>query len=60
MARPGAVFSRTQLLDAVWGREHAITDRAVDVYILRLRQKLGPDLIESIRGFGYRFVAKAV
>lgn len=58
MGRPGVVFSRTQLLDAVWGERHAITDRAVDVYILRLRQKLGSDLIESIRGFGYRFASK--
>src|SRR5581483_11638531 len=39
MARPGVVFSREQLLDAVWS-DRAITDRAVDVYILRLRQKI--------------------
>jgi DNA-binding response OmpR family regulator len=60
MNRPGVVFSREQLLDAVWGSERAITDRAVDVYILRLRQKVereadNPELIHSIRGFGYTF-----
>jgi DNA-binding response OmpR family regulator len=55
MARPGVVFSREQLLDGVWGQHRAITDRAVDVYILRLRQKLQLDLIHSVRGFGYTF-----
>src|SRR3984957_8038949 len=40
MTRPGVVFSREQLLNAVWGQDRAITDRTVDVYILRLRQKI--------------------
>jgi len=60
MSRPGVVFSREQLLDAVWGQDRAITDRAVDVYVLRLRQKVesdpaAPQLIHSVRGFGYTF-----
>ncbi len=60
MSRPGVVFSRGQLLDAVWGYDRAITDRTVDVYILRLRQKIeidhsAPPLIRSVRGFGYSF-----
>jgi DNA-binding response OmpR family regulator len=60
MSRPGVVFSREQLLDSVWGRDRAVTDRTVDVYILRLRQKLeadpaNPALIRSVRGFGYSF-----
>lgn len=60
MARPGVVFSREQLLDAVWGHDRAVTDRTVDVYILRLRQKLeqGDEslaFIRSVRGFGYSF-----
>lgn len=60
MARPGVVFSREQLLDAVWGHDRAVTDRTVDVYILRLRQKIEPDqtslgYIRSVRGFGYSF-----
>ena len=41
--RPGVVFSREQLLNAVWGQDRAITDRTVDVYILRLRQKIEQD-----------------
>ena len=60
MSRPGVVYSREQLLDAVWGHDRAVTDRTVDVYILRLRQKIETDpanplLIRSVRGFGYSF-----
>ena len=60
MTRPGVVFSREQLLNAVWGQDRAITDRVVDVYVLRLRQKVegdpaNPILIHSVRGFGYTF-----
>jgi DNA-binding response OmpR family regulator len=60
MSRPSVVFSREQLLNAVWGQDRAITDRAVDVYVLRLRQKIESDpanplLIHSVRGFGYTF-----
>ncbi|PWU00866.1 MAG: DNA-binding response regulator [Terriglobia bacterium] len=63
MSRPGVVFSREQLLNAVWGQDRAITDRAVDVYVLRLRQKVekdpaNPELIHSVRGFGYTFEAR--
>jgi DNA-binding response OmpR family regulator len=64
MSRPGVVFSREQLLNAVWGQDRAITDRAVDVYVLRLRQKIeidptNPGLIHSVRGFGYTFEPRA-
>jgi DNA-binding response OmpR family regulator len=64
MSRPGVVYSREQLLNAVWGQDRAITDRAVDVYILRLRQKIevdptNPGLIHSVRGFGYTFEPRA-
>jgi len=60
MTRRGVVFSREQLLDAVWGLDKSVTYRTVDVYILRLRQKLEDDasnplLIRSVRGFGYTF-----
>ena len=59
MSRPGVVFSREQLLDAVWGHDRAVTDRTVDVYVLRLRQKIEPEgsatFIRSVRGFGYSF-----
>jgi DNA-binding response OmpR family regulator len=60
MSRPGVVFTRDQLLDAVWGHGRAVTARTVDVYILRLRHKIesapdDPSFIQSVRGFGYSF-----
>lgn len=60
MSRPGVVFSRGQLLDAAWGQDRTVTERTVDVYILRLRQKIesgtsSPRLLRSVRGFGYTF-----
>jgi DNA-binding response OmpR family regulator len=65
MSRPAVVFSREQLLNAVWGQDRAITDRAVDVYVLRLRQKIerdpaAPELVHSVRGFGYTFEPRRV
>jgi two-component system phosphate regulon response regulator PhoB len=55
--RPGWVFNRTQIVDAVHGEGYAVTDRAVDVQIVGLRKKLGVcgDYIETVRGVGYRF-----
>lgn len=62
-ANAGRVFSRQQLLDRVWGRERFITVRSVDVYIRRLRQKVDrkgqPSLLQTVRGAGYRFEARA-
>ncbi len=52
----GRVLSRTQLLDQVWGYDYYGGERTVDVHIRRLRQKLGPgaDLVQTVKGFGYR------
>lgn len=57
VTRPGWVFSRTQIVDAVHGEGYAVTDRAVDVQIVGLRKKLGTcgEYIETVRGVGYRF-----
>lgn len=55
--RPGWVFTRSQIVDAVRGDEYFVTDRAVDVQIVGLRKKLGSaaKAIETVRGVGYRF-----
>lgn len=58
MARPGAVFSRVQLLDAIWGSNRTVGPHTVNVYILRLRRKMrspsgGHSCIRCVRGFGY-------
>jgi DNA-binding response OmpR family regulator len=52
---PGQVLSREQLLDRVWGLGHDPGSNVVDVYIGYLRRKLGADLIQTVRGVGYRF-----
>ena len=55
--RPGWVFTRFQIVDAVRGDDYFVTDRSVDVQIVGLRKKLGPagKYIETVRGVGYRF-----
>lgn len=55
--RPGRVFTRYQIVDAIRGENAAVTDRAVDVQIVSLRKKLGScgKYIETVRGVGYRF-----
>ncbi len=51
---PGRVFSREELLNRVWGYERTPTTRTVDTHVVQLRTKLRADLIESVRGIGYR------
>jgi two-component system phosphate regulon response regulator PhoB len=59
MTHPDKVYSRTQLLDQVWGRSVYIEERTIDVHIRRLRKILAEhnreDLVQTVRGFGYRF-----
>jgi two-component system phosphate regulon response regulator PhoB len=56
--RPGWVFTRSQIVDAVRGDGYAVTERSVDVQIAGLRKKLGPcgHYIETVRNVGYRFM----
>lgn len=55
--RPGWVFTRYQIVDAVHGEDYPVTERSVDVQIVGLRKKLGKagEYIETVRGIGYRF-----
>ena len=61
MTHPERVYSRTQLLDQVWGDDVFVEERTVDVHIRRLRLALEPsghaELIQTVRGSGYRFSA---
>jgi len=63
MTHPNRVYSRTQLLDEVWGDHVFIEERTVDVHIRRLRQGLMPTghdtLVETVRGSGYALRAEA-
>lgn len=60
MLNPGIVFSRDKLLSLVWGVDHAVESRTVDMHIKTLRQKLGEEgkHIETVIGVGYRMEAK--
>ncbi len=55
--RPGRVFTRQQIIDALHGGMAAVTDRSVDVQVLSLRRKLGEasDVVQTVRGVGYRY-----
>jgi DNA-binding response OmpR family regulator len=58
--RPGRVYTREELLEAIWGPDYLGTPRTVDQHILQLREKLGEDpkaprFLETVRGVGYRF-----
>jgi two-component system phosphate regulon response regulator PhoB len=57
MRRPGRVQTRERLLDEVWGSDVTVTLRTIDTHLKRLREKLGRggELIETVRGVGYRF-----
>jgi DNA-binding response OmpR family regulator len=55
-SKPGWVFSREQLISAIWGGEKDVFDRTIDVHIKKLRDKLGEvgKFIKSVRGVGYK------
>lgn len=62
MTHQERVYTRSQLLDQVWGGNVYVEERTVDVHIRRLRKALGEDydhLIQTVRGTGYRFSTKA-
>jgi two-component system, OmpR family, alkaline phosphatase synthesis response regulator PhoP len=60
VSNPGVVFTREQILDKVWGNDSYVVDRAVDVHVRHLREKIetspeSPKYIATVRGVGYRF-----
>jgi DNA-binding response OmpR family regulator len=57
MQRPGAVLSREQLEDTVYGWGEEVGSNAVEVHLHKLRRKLGPDTIRNVRGVGYKVSA---
>lgn len=54
-SKPSKVFTRDEIFDFIWGDETFVGDRTLDVYIRKLREKLGDDLIKTIKGVGYKF-----
>lgn len=56
---PNQILSKQQLIQHVWDFDADILPNTVEVFVRSLRQKLGPDVIETVRGFGYRLKGKA-
>lgn len=55
-SKPGKVFKRNDILDAVWGNEVIVGGRTIDVHIRKLREKLGDHYFKTVKGVGYKFV----
>ena len=55
-SKPEKVFTRDEIYSSVWGNEVIVGDRTIDVHIRKLREKLGDEHFETIKGVGYRFV----
>lgn len=58
-SRPSKVFTRDEIFDYIWGDETFVGDRTLDVYVRKLREKLGESLIKTIKGVGYKFDVSA-
>ncbi len=54
-SKPGRVFLRNEILQRVWGTDVIVGDRTIDVHIRKIRQKVGIDLITTVKGVGYKF-----
>jgi len=54
-SKPGRVFLRNEILQRVWGTDVIVGDRTIDVHIRKIRQKIGIDLITTVKGVGYKF-----
>jgi two-component system alkaline phosphatase synthesis response regulator PhoP len=55
-SRPKRVFTREEIYNGVWGENIIVGDRTIDVHIRKLREKLGDNLIKTVKGVGYKFV----
>ncbi len=54
-SKPGKVFKRDEILSKVWGDDVIVGDRTIDVHIRKLREKLGSQIIKTVKGVGYKF-----
>lgn len=55
-SKPGKVFEREAILDNVWGKDIIVGDRTIDVHIRKLREKIGKDCIQTVKGVGYKYI----
>ena len=54
-SKPGRVFLRNEILQRIWGTDVIVGDRTIDVHIRKIRQKIGIDLVTTVKGVGYKF-----
>lgn len=57
ISKPGKVFTREKILNKIWGENVYVVDRTIDVHIRKIREKIGDDLIQTVKGVGYKFAA---
>lgn len=55
VSKPGKVFLRAEIMNKVWGDEVIVGDRTIDVHIRKLREKIGSNYIQTMKGIGYKF-----
>ena len=57
-SKPGKVFKRDKIMESVWGTDVVVGDRTIDVHIRKLREKIGENILKTIKGVGYQFNLK--
>lgn len=55
-SHPGRVYKRDEIMEKIWGNDVVVGGRTIDVHIRKLREKIGEDRIQTIKGVGYKFV----
>ena len=55
-SQPGRVFKREEILDKIWGNEVVVGGRTIDVHIRKLREKIGDESFQTVKGVGYKLV----
>lgn len=55
---PNKVFEREEILNKVWGKEVIVGERTIDVHIRKLRKKLGSEMVQTIKGVGYKLITE--
>ena len=57
-SKPGKVFKRIKIMEAVWGSDVVVGDRTIDVHIRKLREKIGEEFFKTVKGVGYKFITE--
>ncbi|MCF8381715.1 MAG: response regulator transcription factor [Bacteroidales bacterium] len=57
LSKPSRVFTREEIFDQIWGADVIVSERTIDVYIRKIREKIGVERIKTVKGVGYKFIA---